>query len=369
MASECATLMLKAMRTFEVEKEVQSRGCLVLGWCFFRHADVAKKCYEEALQCVEAAAQQFPEDVSVQSYANWALAHLPKPRTTGPRRSARRPRPSASSARRASSRPWGRRASSANCSTPGRTTPGKFSQLSSPGREKLALSPAIDPDIGPTRAVEDKITREAENVGFLEGGGTRRTSPSVLVVSLGPGVRCFGSASARAFEKKNKRVIFLMVHGRAASYWCFGGLPFEHLHFILARAAERLDPAPPSRAAACSTHRCEAKGCLARARSEASGCLASLARWGSRLDNNAGLFGGGLCCAAEAARRERVRSTQAGDGEDPREWKMRSWRPTAAMSSDGRPTAGAVRSTVRVVPMTAQVRRTLGELKALTELT
>ena len=56
--------------------------------------------------------------------------------------------------------------------TPGRTTPGKFSQLSSPGREKLALSPAIDPDIEAyAQWLEDKITREAENVGFLEGRG------------------------------------------------------------------------------------------------------------------------------------------------------------------------------------------------------
>ena len=57
-------------------------------------------------------------------------------------------------------------------STPGRTTPGRFSQLSSPGREKLALSPAIDPDIEAyAQWLEDKITREAENVGFLEGRG------------------------------------------------------------------------------------------------------------------------------------------------------------------------------------------------------
>ena len=70
---------------------------------------------------------------------------------------------------------------SSQLSTPGRTTPGrfsslgtpgKFSQLSSPGREKLALSPAIDPDIEAyAQWLEDKITREAENVGFLEGRG------------------------------------------------------------------------------------------------------------------------------------------------------------------------------------------------------
>ena len=37
---------------------------------------------------------------------------------------------------------------------------------------KLALSPAIDPDIEAyAQWLEDKITREAENVGFLEGRG------------------------------------------------------------------------------------------------------------------------------------------------------------------------------------------------------
>ena len=172
VASECATLMLKAMRTFEVEKEVQSRGCLVLGWCFFRHADVAKKCYEEALQCVEAAAQQFPEDVSVQSYANWALAHLQEEEDD---------RPSTVGSPAKTFSQLGTPGKFSQLSTPGRTTPGrfsslgtpgKFSQLSSPGREKLALSPAIDPDIEAyAQWLEDKITREAENVGFLEGRG------------------------------------------------------------------------------------------------------------------------------------------------------------------------------------------------------
>ena len=164
--------MLKAMRTFEVEKEVQSRGCLVLGWCFFRHADVAKKFYEEALQCVEAAAQQFPEDVSVQSYANWALAHLQEEEDD---------RPSTVGSPAKTFSQLGTPSKFSQLSTPGRTTPGrfsslgtpgKFSQLSSPGREKLALSPAIDPDIEAyAQWLEDKITREAENVGFLEGRG------------------------------------------------------------------------------------------------------------------------------------------------------------------------------------------------------
>ena len=45
-------------------------------------------------------------------------------------------------------------------------------RLSDQGREKLALSPAIDPDIEAyAQWLEDKITREAENVGFLEGRG------------------------------------------------------------------------------------------------------------------------------------------------------------------------------------------------------
>jgi hypothetical protein len=172
VASECATLMLKAMRTFEVEKEVQSRGCLVLGWCFFRHADVAKKCYDEALACVEAAAQQFPEDVSVQSYANWALAHLSEAEDDRPSTVGSPAKTFSQLGTPGKFSSLGTPGKFSQLSTPGRTTPGKFSQLSSPGREKLALSPAIDPDIEAyAQWLEDKITREAENVGFLEGRG------------------------------------------------------------------------------------------------------------------------------------------------------------------------------------------------------
>ena len=77
-----------------------------------------------------------------------------------------------------------------------------------------------------------------------------------------------------------------MVHGRAIFETMLRRcLPFEHLLISSTPCSRAPHPAPPSRAAACGTHRCEAKGCLAHARSEASGCLASLARWDSRLDN------------------------------------------------------------------------------------
>ena len=145
---------------------------MVLGWCFFRHADVAKKCYDEALQCVEAAAQQFPEDVSVQSYANWALAHLSEAEDDRPSTVGSPAKTFSQLGTPGKFSSLGTPGKFSQLSTPGRTTPGKFSQLSSPGREKLALSPAIDPDIEAyAQWLEDKITREAENVGFLEGRG------------------------------------------------------------------------------------------------------------------------------------------------------------------------------------------------------
>ena len=109
----------------------------------------------------------------MQSYANWALAHLSeaeddRPSTVGsPAKTFSQlgtPGPS-----------LGTPGKFSQLSTPGRTTPGKFSQSSSPGREKLALSPAIDPDIGPTRGGLGTRSRARRERRFLEGRGTRRT--------------------------------------------------------------------------------------------------------------------------------------------------------------------------------------------------
>ena len=179
--------MLKAMRTFEVEKEVQSRGCLVLGWKLLPHADVAKKCYEEALACVEAAAW-FPEDVPC------------SPTRTGPRApsEAEDDRPSTvglpaktfSQLGTPGLSSLGTPGKFSQLSTPGRTTPG--AQLSSsPGREKLALSPAIDPDIGAyARRLEHARSRARQERRLPRGAGALAI-PGVLAVFLGPGAALF----------------------------------------------------------------------------------------------------------------------------------------------------------------------------------
>ena len=71
--------------------------------------------------------------------------------------------------------------------------------------------------------------------------------------------------------------------------WCAPEGPFE-LHFI----PRQQRPISPPASGRCSAHRCEAKGCLARARSESLGCLASLARWGRRLTMEGSSGGGSL---------------------------------------------------------------------------
>lgn len=137
VAQDVANVILRAMRTFSLEATMQARGCLVLGWCFFRHADVARRCQEQAVDAIERAREHFPEDVGVQSNAQWALVRLyPDDGDT----------------------------------VATQESPAKMSQPGTPGRDALFLSPSVDPEIEAYAAwLEDYITREAENAGFLEG--------------------------------------------------------------------------------------------------------------------------------------------------------------------------------------------------------
>lgn len=48
LARDCADIVLEAMRTFELDSEMQAKGCLVLGWCFFKHTQVAREAQKEA---------------------------------------------------------------------------------------------------------------------------------------------------------------------------------------------------------------------------------------------------------------------------------------------------------------------------------
>ena len=207
----------------------------------------------------------------MQSYANWALAHLSeadddRPSTVGSpaktfsqlgtpgkfslHRNAGQvqPPPRRGGRRRASSRSYRRRAArSSRCRRPSIPT-------SRP-----------TPSGSRTRSRARRRTSDS-----WRGGGTRRTSPSVLVVSLGPGVVrsavFFRFGVTVALLKKNQTSDFL--DGAWESHVCIGGsrrVAFAQLHSINPAAQrERLDS--ESRARACdSTHRCGSEG-AARAR-------------------------------------------------------------------------------------------------------
>ena len=162
-----------------------------------------------------------------------------------------------------------------------------------------------------------------------------------MLAPLGPGVLFFwfGVTVARLKKKKKKkkkikRVIFLMVHGRAVCV-CggFGGWPIRAAFHSPSRRAPRLGPVQRRRAErqhAAHTD-AEAKGCLARARSERRAAS-------HRLRGGAAVWTIMQGCLEEdfaALRKLRDESEcdelkQAWSANDPREWKC-SWRRTAAM--------------------------------------
>lgn len=75
-ARDSAQVMLQAMRTFVLDAEVQARGCLLLGWCFYRHRSVAIEYQQAALQIVSRACSNFPADIAVVSNAVWASSQM-----------------------------------------------------------------------------------------------------------------------------------------------------------------------------------------------------------------------------------------------------------------------------------------------------
>ena len=67
------------MRTFALDSEMQAKGCLVLGWCFYKHHGVARDAQSSAAEVISTAKANFPENVAVNSNASWALSNLYPP--------------------------------------------------------------------------------------------------------------------------------------------------------------------------------------------------------------------------------------------------------------------------------------------------
>ena len=67
------------MRTFALDSEMQAKGCLVLGWCFYKHHGVARDAQASAAEVISTAKANFPENVAVNSNASWALSNLYPP--------------------------------------------------------------------------------------------------------------------------------------------------------------------------------------------------------------------------------------------------------------------------------------------------
>ena len=79
LAKDCANTVLDAMRTFALDSEMQAKGCLVLGWCFYKHHGVARDAQKVAADVIATAKANFPENVAVNSNASWALSNLYPP--------------------------------------------------------------------------------------------------------------------------------------------------------------------------------------------------------------------------------------------------------------------------------------------------
>ena len=79
LAKDCATTVLEAMRTFALDSEMQAKGCLVLGWCFYKHHGVARDAQKSAADVIATAKANFPENVAVNSNASWAISNLYPP--------------------------------------------------------------------------------------------------------------------------------------------------------------------------------------------------------------------------------------------------------------------------------------------------
>ena len=109
LAKDCAQVVLEAMRTFVLDADMQVRrtnltndararpqqetdflyaiaqakGCLVLGWCFYKHIGVAREMQRQgAGDVIKTACKNFSANVAVNSNAQWALANL-YPRDSG----------------------------------------------------------------------------------------------------------------------------------------------------------------------------------------------------------------------------------------------------------------------------------------------
>ena len=77
LARDCAVVVLAAMRTFALDAEMQARGCLVLGWCFYKHPGVAREMDRQgAADAIKTACANFSANVAVNSNAQWAMANL-----------------------------------------------------------------------------------------------------------------------------------------------------------------------------------------------------------------------------------------------------------------------------------------------------
>ena len=77
LARDTAVTVLDAMNTFVLDAEMQAKGCLVLGWCFYKHLGVARELDKLGVEdTIKKACENFAANVAVNSNAQWALANL-----------------------------------------------------------------------------------------------------------------------------------------------------------------------------------------------------------------------------------------------------------------------------------------------------
>ena len=77
LARDTAVVVLEAMNTFVLDAEMQAKGCLVLGWCFYKHLGVARELDKLGVEdTIKKACENFAANVAVNSNAQWALANL-----------------------------------------------------------------------------------------------------------------------------------------------------------------------------------------------------------------------------------------------------------------------------------------------------